>query len=212
MKDYDPFRGLPAPERAIRRKLGEAMMKFVEQITKIATDDVLTRESGADRVINFDEPMRRHITEIYRQAVEEAAAQGIESALTWHTLAVWTDEGKERIGYFSRALECIESGRDDHLRRRNAHRTWNDVHMRADCLFEIGRVHAHEGHPTVARDFLLRALPLAQEAERLRAPAGITSDPPTDGFAVANDRLEGRIAELLVQLPDEGEESSESPE
>jgi hypothetical protein len=74
--------------------------------------------------------------------------------------------------------------------------------MRADCLFEIGRVHAYEGHPAVAREFLLRALPLAQEAERLRAPAEITSD----------DRLEGRIAELLVQLPDDGEESTEPPE
>jgi len=40
------------------------------------------------------------VTEIYRQAAEEAAGQGIESALSWHTLAIWTDEGKERIGYF----------------------------------------------------------------------------------------------------------------
>jgi len=48
----------------------------------------------------LDEPIRRHVTEIYRQAAEEAAGQGIESALSWHTLAIWTDEGKERIGYF----------------------------------------------------------------------------------------------------------------
>ncbi|MEA2922832.1 MAG: hypothetical protein QOF07_2802, partial [Bradyrhizobium sp.] len=145
MTDYDPLRGMPAPERKLRKKLGDAMMGFVAQITKMATDDLETREPGAPRVINFDEPMRRHITEIYRQAVEEAAAQGIESAICWHTLAVWTEEGKERIGYFSRALECVESGRDDHLRPRNANRKWNDVHMRAECLFEIGRVHAHEG-------------------------------------------------------------------
>jgi hypothetical protein len=201
MKDYDPTRGIPPAERAIRRKLGEAMMTFVEQIMTIAVDEEV-HEPGALPRTRYDEPMRLHITEVYRQAVEEAASQGIESALTWHTLAVWTNEGRERIGYFSRALECEESGRDDHLRPRNANRTWNDVHMRADCLFEIGRVHAYEGEPAVAREFLLRALPLAQEAERLRAPAGITSD----------DRLEGRIAELLVQLPDDVDDSGQLQE
>jgi hypothetical protein len=193
MTDYNPFHGLPSSERAIRKKLGEAMMTFAEQITKRAIDDVATREPGAPPVINFDEPMLRHITEIYRQAVEEAAAQGIESALPWHTLAMWTQEGKERIGYFSRALECIESGREDHLMPHTASRAWTDVHMRADCLFEIGRVHSHEGEPAVAREFLLRALPLTQEAERMAIVAGITCE----------DRLEGRIAELLVQLPDD---------
>ncbi len=44
-----------------------------------------------------------------------------------------------------------------------------------------------------AREFLLRALPLAQEAERLRGAAEVTHD----------DRLEGRIAALLLQLPDD---------
>jgi hypothetical protein len=202
MTDYNPFHGLPALERAIRKKLGDAMMTFVGQVTEMATDDILTREPGAPPVINFDEPMLRHNTEIYRQAVEEAAAQGIESALPWHTLAMWTEEGKERIGYFSRALECIESGREDHLIPQTAASEWTDVHLRADCLFEIGRVHAHEGEPAVAREFLLRALPLAQKAERLANAAGIKCE----------DRLEGRIAELLVQLPDERDESVEPPE
>lgn len=199
MTDYNPFRGLPPSERKLRRKLGAAMMTFVEQITKMAIDDVATREPGAPPLINFDEPMLRHITEVYRQAVEEAAAQGIESALPWHTLAMWTEEGKERIGYFARALECVESGWDNHLMPRNANREWTDTHMRADCLFEIGRVHAQEGEPTVAREFLLRALPLAQEAELMAIAARISCE----------DRLEGRIAELLVQLPDDGEKSSE---
>ena len=63
----------------------------------------------------------------------------------------------------------------------------------ADCLFEIGRVHFHEGAPDSARRFLLEALPLAQQAEALRGE-------------VADDRLEGRIAELLLQLPDEEQE------
>ena len=68
---------------------------------------------------------------------------------------------------------------------------------RADCLFGIGRVHLHEGDPKVAEDFLLRALELAKQVDRLRGPANITND----------DRLEGAIAELLLQLPgDEGEE------
>ena len=173
------------------------MMTFVQQMTRMATDALLTREPGAPAVINFDEPMRRHITEVYRQAVEEAAAQGIEVDVAWHALAFWTEEGKERIGYFSRALTCVESGRDRHLQPRTAASEWTDVHMRADCLFEIGRVHTPTGRQTVAHEFLLRALPLAQEAERLSGPAGITSE----------DRLEGRIAELLVQLPADGDES-----
>lgn len=202
MTDYDPLSGMPTPERELRKKLGDATLEFVVQIMKLAAEDMETHEPDADRVIEFDEPMRRHVTEIYRQAVEEAAAQGIETALAWQTLAVWTDEGKQRIGYFARALECVESGRDNHLMSRNPGTEWTDTLMRADCLFEIGRVHAQEGDPAVAREFLLRALPLAQEAERLRGPAGITDE----------DRLEGRIAELLVQLPDDGDESGGSQE
>jgi hypothetical protein len=149
-----------------------------------------------------DEPMLAHITEIYRQAVEEAATQGVEIAGSWHTLAIWTKEGKERIGYFSRALECIESRRNelpnDHIEIRELHYAY----VRAECLLGIGRVHALEGEPAVAREFLVRALPFAQEAERLAIAAGVTGE----------DRLEGRIAELLVQLPEDGEEVSGPPE
>ena len=46
----------------------------------------------------------------------------------------------------------------------------------------------------MARSFLLRALPLAQETERVRGPTGVTHEV----------RLEGKIAALLVQFPDEG--------
>jgi len=175
----------------LRKKLGDATLEFVVQIMKMAAADMETREPDADHVIDFDERRRRQVTEIYRQAVEEAAAQGIETALAWQTLAVWTDEGRERIGYFARALDCVESGRENQSMPRTVATDWTDTLMRADCLFEIGQVHAHEGDPSVAREFLLRALPLAQEAERLRIPAGITSE----------DGLEGRIAELLLQLP-----------
>jgi hypothetical protein len=153
-----------------------------------------------------DDPMLAHITEIYRQAVEEAAAQGVEEAFCWHTLAVWTKEGKERIGYFSRALDCIESRCRDDDRWVEADvrevREFNDVYLPGECLFGIGRVHALEGDPSVAREFLLRALPFAQEAERLAIAAGATLE----------DRLEGQIAELLVQLPDERDDSGQLQE
>jgi hypothetical protein len=66
--------------------------------------------------------------------------------------------------------------------------------MQADCLFEIGRVHFHEGAPEAARRFLGEALPLAQKADALQAAA-----------KVADDRLEGRIAELLLRLPEENQ-------
>ena len=90
-------------------------------------------------------------------------------------------------------LDCIESGRDRELEEPGPLMDWSKVQTQADCLYEIGRVHAHKGEPAVARSFLLRALPLAQEAERLRGPAGVAHE----------DHLEGRIEELLVQLPDE---------
>jgi hypothetical protein len=186
MTDYDPTRGIPPAEIPILRKLGKAQVTFLMQVREMMARD--------------DEPMLAHITEIYRQAVEEAAAQGVEEAFCWHTLALWTKEGKERIGYFSRALDCIESRcRDDDLRVEadvREIREFNDVYLPGECLFGIGRVHALEGDPSVAREFLLRALPHAKEAERLTVAAGITSD----------DRLEGRIAELLVQLPDDGDD------
>ena len=188
---------MPESEQHLRKKLGDATLEFVVQIMQMAAADMETREPDPDRVIEFDEPKRRQVTEIYRQAVEEAAAQGIETALAWQTLAVWTDDGRQRIGYFARALDCVESGRDNQFMPRTAATEWTDTLMRADCLFEIGQVHAHDGDPSVAREFLLRALSLAQEAERLRLPAGITSE----------DGLEGRIAELLLQLPADEDES-----
>jgi hypothetical protein len=166
----------------IRRELAEAMIKFVQKL-------------GATRLGNDQEDavMRQVATEEYRQAVEKAARQNIEVSLSWHTLAVWTEEGKERIGYFARALECSRAES-----RANASETavqiWSNIHMQADCLFEIGRVHFHEGAPEAARRFLGEALPLAQKADALQAAA-----------KVADDRLEGRIAELLLRLPEENQ-------
>ena len=114
----------------------------------------------------------------------------MELSLCWHALATWTEDGRERIGYFSRALDCRRAetaATPPHTPKER----WTAVHMEADCLF--GRVHFHEDAPDAAREFLTQALPLSQQAETLRTAAGIAHD----------DRLEGRIAELLLQLPDE---------
>jgi hypothetical protein len=132
-------------------------------------------------------------TEEYRAAVHKAARQNIEVSLSWHTLAVWTEEGKERIGYFARALDCSRAETADDPPRTPKEK-WAAVHMKADCLFEIGRVHFHERAPEVARRFLTEALPLTQQADALQATAEVT-----------DDRLEGRIAELLLQSPEENE-------
>jgi hypothetical protein len=171
---------IPEHEMPIRRELGEAMMKFVQNLaaTRLGNDEE-------------DTVMRQVATEEYRQAVEKAARQNIEVSLAWHTLAVWTEEGKERIGYFARALECCRAES-----RANAPKTaveiWVGIHMQADCLFQIGRVHFHEGAPEAARRFLGEALPLAQKADALQGAA-----------KVKDDWLEGRIAELLLRLPEE---------
>ena len=197
----DDFKKLPPAEQKTRRKLGEAMMRFVKKITEMKMIDLERKydtageewKSGGEP--EKDDAMRRQVTQNYRIEVERAAKKGIETALTWHTLAMWTEAGKERIGYFSRALECVESEVKEGAVPKSAGPGWSDTHTQADCLFEIARVHAQEGEAAVARDFLLRALPLAQEAERLRGPAGITHE----------DNLEGRIAELLLKLPEDGE-------
>ena len=104
----------------------------------------------------LDPVIRRAATEEFRQAVLKAEQAGIEAALTWHSLAVWTESGKERIGYFTKALECCYAeGKANPPRTRQE--KWSSVHTQADCLFEIGRVHFHEEAPDTARRFLLEA-------------------------------------------------------
>src|SRR5436190_6660143 len=171
-------------EMAIRRELGEAMMKFVEKLT--------AAQLGNDEE---DSVMRQVATEEYRRAVEKAARQNIEVSVAWHTLATWTEKGKERIGYFARALEC-QRAENVSMPPMTAKERWSAIHTEADCLFEIGRVHFHEESPEAAQRFLSEALPLAQQADALRAEAGVEQE----------DCLEGRIAELLPQLPEQGEE------
>jgi hypothetical protein len=159
----------------VRRELGEAMMEFVRYMM-----------SGP--IEEMDDVMRQVATEKYRQAVMKAAAQGIELSLTWHTLGVWLEEGKDRIGAFARALECARAERASPFRGKPVD-PWSATHMEAECLYEIGRVHFYEGAPDAARQFLEQALPLAQKAETLRTPG-----------KQVEDGLEGKIASLLVQL------------
>ncbi|MEO6785603.1 MAG: hypothetical protein ABI318_05670 [Chthoniobacteraceae bacterium] len=201
MTHEEAFRKLPPEVQKLRRKMGEAMMRFVKRITEMMTEGMeeklqqITLGIPPEEEDSMDYEELRRMTQNYRIELERIARKGVEGTLPWHTLAVWTELGKERIGYFARALECVEEGRDDLPGVTEPQPNWSDTHMRADCLFEIGRVHAYEGDAAVARDFLMRALPLAQEAERLRGAAKITHD----------DHLEGKIAELLVQLPEDGE-------
>jgi hypothetical protein len=111
----DPLANLPPEEQALRRELGEAMMTFVQEI--LTTSQPGSPEAPGKPVpLEHDVPMREYYTEKFRQAVETAAAHGIEVSLCWHTLAVWTNDGAQRVGYFARALECVESDRDAHLR------------------------------------------------------------------------------------------------
>jgi hypothetical protein len=170
----------PEHELPIRRELGAAMMEFVTKLgnTRLGKDEE-------------DTVMRQVATEEYRQAVEKAARQNVEVSFAWHTLAMWTEDGKERIGYFARALEC-QGAENKSMPRHTAKERWAVIHTEASCLYEIGRVHFSEGSPEAARRFLTEALPLARQADALQAEAGAT-----------DDLLEGKIAELLLQLPDE---------
>lgn len=172
---YDPGRGMGPGERKVRRRLQQAMLAFVDFVMPVGRDDL----------------MRESCLETYRAEVERAAEQGVEVALCWHTLGTWSNDGPDRIACFTRALACVESGSDRFLATPGPRHEWSEAHLRADCLFEIGRIHFHEGDPELARDFLERALPLARESDALRSPAGITHE----------DQLEGKIAELLLQLP-----------
>ena len=147
---------------------------------------------GENRMEDMDDVMRRVETERYRQAVAKAARLGIEVSLTWHTLGVWTELGKERIGCFSRALACVraEAAAQPPTQPQQA---WTYAHTEADCLYEIARVHAHEGAPAAARRFLEEARPIAQRADAMRVAANL----------MTSQDIEGKIAALLLQLPDE---------
>lgn len=161
-------------------RVGQAMMTFVQQMVAFSQTD--------------DQAMRQVHTEHYRREVHRAYDAGFEHSIVWHTLAIWTEEGKERIGYFANTLRCLEAEKSELA--KSVRGLWTNAHTRAECLFEIGRVHAAEGDPNVARDFLEQARAFLPIIDIIREGC------IEEGFTPAEDRLEGRIAEILLQLPD----------
>lgn len=197
MSDQEAFKKLPRHEQILRRRLGKALTGFGMKIMEMMKEDLDEKKKMLEMGVRPDEESEMDYDAVERLArdyaveLEWLAERGVECSLAWYNLAFWTGTGKERIGYFSRTLACVEEGKDS-LPGSEPGPAWSGLHTRAECLYEIGRVHAHEGDAAVARDFLMRAQPLAQEAERLRSAAGVAHE----------DHLEGKIAELLVQLPD----------
>ncbi len=167
-----------ADEEPVNRRLGLAMVAFVQQMTACHETK--------------DEVMRRHHTENYRQAVKEAAENGFEASLCWHTLGVWMEMGKERIGCFARALELLEqeSERDP---AKDFLVLWTRDNMRASCYYEIGRVHAAEGSPEVALDFLKRALPYSQKADEWQAKGDLVVHSETTKIQALKIELQEKL-------------------
>lgn len=165
----------PEAATAIRHELGAALMEFMTFL--------IENQAGPK-----DDVLRQVATDKYRRVVMSAAARGVEMGVTWNLLATWTEESKERIGNFSRALACLRAESVSPLPGQ-IQDPWCNAYFEALCLYEIGRIHAHESSTEAARRFLEEALPLAQQAEALRDPAK-RIDPG----------LEGKIAALLVQL------------
>lgn len=145
----------------INKQLGEAMIAFAHQML--------------DFMQSKDDVMRQVHTEHYRQVVVRIAAAGFENSLAWHTLGVWTESGKERIGCFSRALDALTREETENP-AQNPQARWCYSHSRGHSLYEIARVHVAEGSSDVARDFLSRALPHVRKAERWAAQAAVQPD------------------------------------
>ena len=155
--------------KILHDRLGDIVPEaiFVETEVQGSPNVVVVAEAAplwfnvANPAYEEDAVMRQVCTEEYRQAVLKAARHNVEISLAWHTLATWTEDGKERIGHFARALEC---SRAESLAfpPKTAKERYAFLHTEADCLYEIGRVHFHEDSPDAARRFLTEALPLAQ--------------------------------------------------
>lgn len=137
-------------EIPVDRELGLAMVAFVQH-----TKDWFETRDVAMLNVHVDQ---------FRQAVMQAANRGYENALAWHTLGMWMEMGKERIGCFARAIEI---NRNETLANRPADpmQHWSCAFRQADSYYEIARVHAAEGLADVALDFLERALVLSREAD-----------------------------------------------
>jgi len=135
-----------------------------------------------------DELALEALIETFRAQVQKAAAAGVETSITWHSLGMWTWSSEERIECFRRALHCIaqeevESPPTDDLGR------WTYLHYKALCRFEIARAFATQGQIGDAKNLLEEALPYARAAEDL----------PVQGKLLEGN-LEGKIAGELMLL------------
>jgi hypothetical protein len=186
----DPLDDLSEEEHAAWERLAEAMDRAITEIEAIAVNADPRKRGGPEETRRVWAKSRVLVAE-FRVEVDRALKCGIETPLAWHILGMGSEGSKERLRYFARELECWDFGRGSKFVQPGPRKVWAETHGRADCLYGIGRAHAVEGDLSLARDFLMRALRLAQQAEEMRDAAEITNE----------DGLEGRIAVLLVQLP-----------
>jgi len=165
-----------------RNELMQALTEFLQ-----AMGDDMKRHDFFKRP---DDPRWPVARARYRQTIFRAAAQGVELSLTWYILATCTHDGEERIDYFTRALKCMRAENAARPEPLTDEIRWSTLNTEAECLFEIAKTHYNEGAPVVAREFLEQALPLARRADALSEKAG-----------KGKGEMEGRIAELLRQVP-----------
>jgi hypothetical protein len=187
----DPLGDLSEEQLAAWERLAEALDRAITEAQAISVNADPRKRGGPEETRKVWAKSGVLVAE-FRVEVDRALESGIETPLAWHLLGMGSEGSKERLRYFTRELECWDSGRGSKFVQPGPRKEWAETHGLAECLYFIGRVHALEGDPQVARDFLMRALPLAQKEEQMREAADITID----------NGLEGRIAMLLVQLPE----------
>lgn len=172
-----PRKTMPRGSRVVHR-LHQQWREFVERIHECLD--------------NKDDLALQALTETFRAQVHQAAAAGVETSITWHSLGMWTRDSQQRIACFGQALNCIakeeiQSPPVDELGR------WTYLHYKALCRFEIARAFATQARFIDARNFLEEALPYARAAE----------DMPCRG-SISEGNLEGKIAGELMLLEVEG--------
>ena len=116
----------------------------------------------------------------------------MEISLCWYALGAACPDPTERLRTYQRALACVQAEA-----RSKMSSAWANRYLHTDCLYEIAHSHLLLGQREPARRLLEEALPLARQADA-EQPA-TTSNPP----------LEGKVAALLLQIPDD--DSTEAP-
>jgi len=163
---------------ASQKRLGEESFRFMHAI-------VMAAKTG-------DGPAKAEAVAYFRSEVEFAARHGIEDVFSWLLLGKQTEDRQDRLRIFSRIIELL----DEFAARgpfEDPYDVWaNDAH-RADCQYEIARVHAAEGKQREARCFLEQALVNARSATD-HAGQGPAQ------FQDEDEQLEGRIAASLLLI------------